>query len=277
MARCGCGAGEGAVIANGPNTVVTGSGTQANPYMIAAHTDCAEARLCLSGTGGVNYNTGSGVISAKISAQLGNLLGLGTDGGLYVAPGTATVATGPGVLGNGSAGNAVRANVATWSFPGTADSGGSRVYTDSTGALRGEPGYHGYYFESRVTRNYASVAVPTAALVNVDTAFTLAVTNPDAYRTVLMVSVREFDALVDLPASARAAAGFDGAEMFRFTNTGTTASQGTHSYSSKMISLGTLAPGASTVLSMQSQLGSGTNGATYTQISMSHRVMLLPT
>jgi hypothetical protein len=275
MARCGCGSSSGGALANGTNTIVTGDGSPGNPYRVAAHTDCAEARACLTGTSGVNFVTGTGVISAKISATPGNALSVVGDG-LLVSPSISTITTGAGLLGTGSVGNPARANVSAWNFPNTADTDGSLIYVDSTGKLRGEPGYHSLVFQNTVTRNYASVAVPAAALVDVDTAFTISVTNTDPDRTMNLVSYREFDFRINLPTTATACAGMDGVETWRLTNTGSTTMTGVHAMATRVVVGATLAPGATTNVSMQSQLGSGTASAVYTQIIMSHRVVLTP-
>lgn len=277
MARCGCGASGGGVIVNGPNTVVTGAGTIASPYQIAAHTDCAEARACLSQGNGIQYTAGTGVIAARLSGTAGNAIVFGGDGGLYASPNNNTVNVGAGILGNGSAGSPVRANVSAWPFPSTSDLGGSGVYTTSGGLLVAEPGYPVYYTESTVTRNFTApaLAVPTAALANVDVPFTFTITNPNNFRSVLVVSEREFDAKLTMPAGGAASVGVDGLEIYRMQNTGSTTMTGVHTYIARRVQeLSALGPGASTTLSMQPMLGAGAASSLVSQFNMAFRVQM---
>lgn len=277
MARCGCGASGGGVIVNGTNTVVTGSGTVASPYQIASHTDCAESRLCNSQGNGIAYNSGTGVIAARLSATGGNAIVFGGDGGLYASPNNNTVNVGPGVIGNGSVGSPVRASIVAWPFPTTADANGSGIYVDSGGVLRGEPGYPVYYTESTVTRNFTApaLAVPTAALANVDVPFTFLITNPSATRSVLVVSEREFDAKLTMPAGGAASVGVDGLEIYRMQNTGSTQMTGVHTYIARRVQeVSSLAPGASTTLSMQPMLGAGAASSLVSQFNMAFRVQM---
>lgn len=280
MARCGCGSSNGGSIANGPNTTVTGSGTPANPYMIAAHTDCAEARACFTAGNGLNINAGTGALTVVLDPNPTNSL-TNSAAGLFVTPSTAAITTGPGLLGTGTGPNPARANIIAWGFPGTADAGGSNIYVDSSGRLRGEPGYRAFYAESRITLNYGpALAVPTGAgMSNVDVPFTYNLVNPDTRRSVTVVEIREFDARLTIPAGGTAASGFNGEEMYRMQNTGSSTMTGVHAYGSRMDQVGTLGPGASMLLSMQPQLGStasGSGGSTCTQINMSHRVLMFP-
>ncbi len=278
MARCGCGATGGGVIVNGTNTVVTGSGTVASPYQIAAHTQCSEARACLSQSNGITYTAGTGVIAARLSTTAGNAIVFGGDGGLYASPNNAVVNSGAGILGNGSVGSPIRANVSTWPFPSTADAGGSGVYVDSGGVLRGAPGYPTYYTESTVTRNFTApaLAVPTAALANIDVPFTFLITNPDAFRSVLVVSDREFDARITMPAGGAASVGVDGIEVYRMMNTGAaTTMTGIHSYISRTVQeVSSLGPGASTTLSMQPMAGAGAASSLISQFNLAFRVRM---
>lgn len=279
MARCGCGNSAGVTIVGGDNTVVSGAGTPISPYSIDAHTDCAEARACFSGSGTIALNAGTGVISAILSAQVGNSMAIGSDGGLYVSPSTNTVTTGAGALGTGTIGNPVRASVTTWGFPSTADAGGTNIYTDSTGRLRGEPGFRSYYLESLVTRNFVApaLAVPAGALVNVDVPFTFLVNNPDPYRNMLVVCHREFDAKLTIPAAGAASYGADGVELGRIQNTGGSTMTGVHAYASRMVQeTSLLVPGGSINLSMQPQLGGGAGATLASQFNMAFRVLLLP-
>lgn len=279
MARCGCGNTGGVSIAAGDNTTVSGAGTPVSPYIIDAHTDCAEARACFSGSGTIDLDAGTGVISAILSAQVGNSMAIGSDGGLFVSPSTNTVTTGPGALGSGTLGDPVRASVTAWGFPSTADAGGTNIYVDSTGRLRGEPPRRTYYVESSVTRNFTApnLAVPAGIMANVDVPFTFNVTNTDTFRSMQVVAIREFDAKLVIPAAGAASAGVDTVETYRMMNTGTTTMTDVHAYSSRMVlETPNLAPGASILLSMQPMLGGGVGASRASQFNMAFRVLLLP-
>ncbi len=87
LARCGCGGGQcNCAIAAGDNVTLSGSGSVANPYVVSASLGCEDVRPCLSGTGGVDYNPGTGVISADLSEQAGNNLTLGRTVGCLCRP-----------------------------------------------------------------------------------------------------------------------------------------------------------------------------------------------
>ncbi|MTE20265.1 hypothetical protein F0L17_14335 [Streptomyces sp. TRM43335] len=86
MARCGCGGSCGCAVAAGENVTITGSGSQANPWIIHAGTDCADVRACLSGGQGIDYEPATGVVRTCLSTDPDNRLVYGTDGCLHVPP-----------------------------------------------------------------------------------------------------------------------------------------------------------------------------------------------
>ncbi|MFM9590692.1 hypothetical protein ACKI16_29320 [Streptomyces scabiei] len=70
----------------GTGATVTGSGSIANPYVVSAdNPDCSVVRACISATTGIAYDPVTGVITADLSGDAGNILTLGGDGGLYAA------------------------------------------------------------------------------------------------------------------------------------------------------------------------------------------------
>jgi hypothetical protein len=89
---------------------LTGAGTAGDPYDVTAavrldatppgggtnliesgadglYVECADVRGCLSEGPGIDYDPATGVIAADISADAGNTIALGADGGLYSAGG----------------------------------------------------------------------------------------------------------------------------------------------------------------------------------------------
>lgn len=86
MARCGCTASEtcNCAVEAGSGVSVTGNGTSANPYVVGIDTiDCSQVRPCIAAGNGATYNSGSGILAARLSNAAGNLMAFGPDGGLY--------------------------------------------------------------------------------------------------------------------------------------------------------------------------------------------------
>ncbi|MFJ5890279.1 hypothetical protein [Streptomyces californicus] len=98
------------------DATVTGTGTDADPFMVSAAVvldpappqggdnllqagadglflECADVRTCFSAGGGASYDATTGVITARPSTDAGNALSLGTDGGLFTPPGDAAEPT----------------------------------------------------------------------------------------------------------------------------------------------------------------------------------------
>jgi hypothetical protein len=265
-------------VTGGDNVTVVGSGTVANPYIVAAHTDCAEARACLAAGNGLAYNPATGVFSAVADPAAGNAL-VSSPTGLYV-PANATVAVACGLTGNGSSGSPLAAKTLPWTFPGTPAATGSLVACDVNGNLRGEPPYHSYYFQLRRTNTFAvgALAVPAGAiLTNVDVSLDLVVTNPDASRSMRVMWKQESRTYVNLPSNSTATTGVNSEEYWSGANNGATALGRMGVYTDKLNeATSSLAPGASTTLSMQAQACRGTGSASIIEIHMSHRVWLMP-
>lgn len=228
LARCGCGGGQcNCAIAAGENVTLSGSGSVANPYVVSATLGCEDVRPCLSGTSGVDYNPAPGVISADLSGQAGNNLTLGSDGGLFVPTGSATVSVGRGLTGNGSGANPVKVSTGSWPYACSADTNGGVVVCDSNGRLRSEPRGKITYQQFFDSRDYPDITVPAAQNTVADT-FSMPVTNTDPCRDAFVLVEREADVYFVLPAGAGAGAGYEGDEMYYLRNSGTSSIVGAH-------------------------------------------------
>ncbi|MEU0947620.1 hypothetical protein ABZ379_33710 [Streptomyces canus] len=98
------------------DTTVTGSGSAADPYEVSAavildpappgggtnlvhagpdgvYVECADVRGCLTAGDGIAYDPATGEIAARPSADAGNTVVFGSDGGLYAAGGGASTPT----------------------------------------------------------------------------------------------------------------------------------------------------------------------------------------
>jgi hypothetical protein len=259
----------------GTNVAVSGSGSAANPYVISSQVPCADVRACLSAGPGINLDQGTGQISADLSGQAGNNLIIGADGGLLVPTAGGQVLTGCGLTGNGAAATPVKANTQTWPYGCSVDTFGGGVYCDSQGRLRSEPRGRISFTSYGESRDYADVAVPAAQNTVLDT-FTVNVTNPDTCRPALVITEREVDVVMVLPAGAAAATGQGGDEMFYLKNTGSSSMVGVHSQSCKVISdTASLAPGGTMPISLSATAGRGAGGAYYYGIIFLLRVLII--
>ncbi|MFF1468059.1 hypothetical protein [Streptomyces mirabilis] len=95
------------------DVTVTGTGTAADPYQVAAavildstppgggsnlleegpgglYVECADVRQCFSAGDGAAYDPATGEFSARLSTDAGNTVAFGADGGLYSTGGTPT-------------------------------------------------------------------------------------------------------------------------------------------------------------------------------------------
>jgi hypothetical protein len=263
------------VVEAGTNVTVSGSGSTANPYVVSAEVPCDAVRACLTGGPGVNFDLGTGEISADISAQAGNNLITNPDGGLYVPTAGGAVLTGCGLTGDGTASAPVAAKTSPWPYPCNVDASGGGVYCDSNGILRSEPrGKISFtsYFENR---DYPDIAVPAAQTTVVDS-FTVNVTNPDTCRPALVLTEREVDVYVVLPAGAGAGTGHGSDEMFYMRNTGSSSIVGAHAQATKLVSeAGMLGPGATMPVTLNATAGRGSGGSYYYQINFIIRALII--
>lgn len=261
----------------GTGTTVTGSGSAGNPYIVNSSTSCAQVRPCLSGINGVNYNSATGVISASLSADPGNNLALGTDTGLYVPAGAATVSVGAcGLSGNGSGGNPLNVKTGAWPYACPVDANAGIVTCDTTGVLRGEPRGRAQIFSQFFNQAFANVPVPAAPNTFVLT-FSGNFTNPDPCHSAAVLLMIEMDVTINFPAGGGEAEwGFDGPdEEGRYRNAGTTLSNSLHWQAQKVRGAGIAAAGATIPLGFDVLLGRGAGGATYNNIQGIVRAMFV--
>jgi hypothetical protein len=274
VARCGCGGGLcNCSVEAGTNVTVSGSGSAANPYVVSADIPCTTVRACLSAGPGVNYDAATGAISADISAQAGNNLVQGPDG-LYVPTGAATVNTGCGLTGDGSAGTPLAVAVGTWPYACDPDTAGGVIVCGSDGVLRGEPRGQVNFAQHTESRTYADLAVPNSLTV-VDT-FSLNITNPDPCRAAIILVEREVDVDFILPAGAGAAYGHDTDQMYYMRNTGSSTMTDVHTQTTKLYqALPALAPGAGALVSLPVSMDRGSGSATYNRIQVFIRAIMI--
>lgn len=276
MARCQCGSGGGTdcscVVQGGTNVTVVGTGSAANPYVVSTAINCADVRPCLSGINGVNYNPATGVISADISTTPGNNLILDGDG-LFVPTGAATVTTGCGILGNGSAGNPVRASTGTWPFACDIDTQGSPIYCRaSDGRLVTDPPVKGAVFSQFVGQTYADLPVPAAAATTVF-GTNLTLSNPDACRAQLFFAILSADVDFRIPPNGSAAYRINNDRQFLYRH-GAGTDIGNISVQTNITAVGTIPAGGTIGVPLDVQLGEGSGGATYDAISTGIRAIV---
>lgn len=252
MARCGCGDGTPASI-----------------------------RALFSASDGVDYNPLTGHFTAAISSLPGNNLTLDGSGDLFVPTGAATVTTGPGILGDGSGGNPVRANVSPWPYPTAPVTGAQGVFVHPvSGLLVSPPPQQVDMVTTTFARNYANLAVNAGgAPVTADTFVTL-LSNPDLNRSAAVLIWREVDMRFTLPGTASTGPSSAGVtvaadETARFFNNGSTTLASLGTQTSKTFESTTLGPGAggSHILAVGTQ--SGTGGATYSRIEVAVHVLYI--
>ena len=237
---------------------------------------CDEVRPCLSAGDGAAYDPATGVISADLSEDAGNNITTGTDGGLFVPTGSATVSTACGLTGNGAAATPLAAAVGTWAFPCDVTANAGNVYCDAEGVLRSEPRGQANFYSFSETRTYADLTVP-AGQDQPGAHFEFDVTNPDTCRPALAVLEREADVDFVLPANGGGAAyGHGTDEMYYVENSGNSVINDAHAHTTKVFALGTpLDPGETRTLTFDVTLGRGKGGATYNRIQAFIRCLLI--
>ncbi|MFJ4469620.1 hypothetical protein ACIP2X_19330 [Streptomyces sp. NPDC089424] len=259
----------------GTNVVVSGSGSAANPYVISAETPCENVRACLSAGDGISFNQATGEIAADLSGQAGNNVTIGPDGGLYVPTAGGAVLSGCGLDGDGTASSPLVVATGTWPYPCNINNYGSVIACDSNGRLRGEPRGSVSFASYSENRSYADIVIPAAQNTVLDS-FTVNVTNPDPCRSALVLTEREIDVYVVLPAGASAGTGQAGDEMYYMRNSGTSTIVGTHAQGTKLLAETTLlAPGATMPVTLNATGGRGAGGAYYYQIHFIIRSLIV--
>jgi hypothetical protein len=256
-----------------PGNTVTFGG-DGGLYAAGGAVDCATVRPCISAGEGVAYDPVTGVIAARPSADAGNAVTFGGDGGLF-APTAATVATACGLTGDGSVGAPLAAAVGAWPYPCDIDTSAGVVVCDGAGNLRSEPRGQVSFTSFTEERTYANLAVP-AGFDQPGDSFATNIVNPDPCRSALVYVEREADVDFILPAGAGAAYGHATDEVFFTRNTGTTTITDLHTQTTKVFALAApLGPGAALPVTFDVTLGRGSGGATYNRIQVSIRVLLI--
>ncbi|MFD6926533.1 hypothetical protein ACFV99_40830 [Streptomyces sp. NPDC059944] len=245
MAQFGCGGPRcTCLVTAGPGVVVTGNGSAGAPYVVeagVAPVSCDDVRPCLSAGPGATYDPATGVIGAEPPV------------------------TGCGLTGDGTAGAPLAVATAAWPYDCPPEDSGTVVVCDADGVLRGEPRGQASFVSYSETRDYPDLEVPTGTTpTDVDTPFTLEVTNPDPCLPALVLVEREADVDFDLPVGAGAGYAQDTDEMVYLRNTGTTAIQDTHVQTTKLYQHTlSLAPGATATVNFPVRLYRCAGGATY--------------
>lgn len=239
-------------------------------------TGASSVRSMLSAQDGVKYNSLTGVFSADISVQPGNNLSLDAFGKLFVPTGAATVTTGAGLLGIGTGGNPVRANVAAWPYVTAPVTGAQGVFVNPVGGqLVSPPIQVANLVQSTITRNYANLAVnTTASPVTADT-FVVTLTNPDPNRSCVVIISREVKMRFGLPVNSQASFSIDGVDVGRQWNFGGTAVSAGGVTQTKMFKSANLGPGASSSYTLTVGTLNGTGASTYSRIDVDINVLYI--
>ncbi|WP_328427915.1 hypothetical protein [Streptomyces sp. NBC_00443] len=280
------------------NNTVTGTGAAGDPYVVTTdvvldpappggganlleagpdglYVECADVRTCFSAGDGAAYDPATGEISARVSADAGNAVTIGGDGGLYAPTGGgATVDTACGLTGDGSPATPLAAAVVAWPYACDVDANAGGVYCDSAGALRSEPRGSITYLQDQQILNPADLVVPTPEDTEVAT-HVLDVPNPDPCRPAFLIMEAEVDADFNLPAGAGAALGIATDEMSYLRNSGATAILDTHIQGTKVVNGGTIPPGGTLTFTLSIRMGRGSGGATYNRVQSFLRAFVI--
>ena len=241
-----------------------------------ADTGAASVRSMLSAQDGVQYNSLTGVFSADISPDAGTNLTLDAFGRLFVPTGSATVSTGPGILGDGSGPNPVRANVASWPYVTAPVTGAQGVFVNPVGGQLVSPPIQVVDFvSSAINRNYAALPVNTTGTAVTADTFTVNLLNPDPNRSAVVIIEREVKVRFGLPAGSQASFSIDGADAGRQWNMGSTAVSLGGLQVTRMFKSANLGPGAASTYSLTVGTLNGTGGSTYSEINVNIRVLYI--
>lgn len=94
MSRCGCSSQCSCIVTGAGGILVTGNGSPSNPYVVTPVGEdpafCAAVGTCLAAIAGPGliYSPASNQLQVKLSADDGNTLSFGSDGGLFDAGGS---------------------------------------------------------------------------------------------------------------------------------------------------------------------------------------------
>ncbi|MFF4385631.1 hypothetical protein ACFY0G_02375 [Streptomyces sp. NPDC001552] len=246
MARCGCGGNKCTCnISAGDNITVTGTGSIANPFVIAAAVECDTIRACISAGPGITYNEATGVISATA----------------VVDP---NVQTACGLEGSGSAGDPLLVTSGAWPYPCDVDTSGSFLYCDGNGVLRTTPPHTATQNVQQTQTAYPNILVPLPDDTQIEIQM-LAVVNPDPCREAFVIVEQEMEISMDMPINSTGASGIGTDDMmFRFNN-GNSPQVSVHSQHTKVIAT-IVGAGVATVTQMRVTAGRGTGGATIERV-----------
>lgn len=234
--------------------------------MVNSVTNCAQVRACLSDGNGINYNSTTGVISACRSTDVNNQLVFGSDGCLYVPPGTTTVQSACGIAGNGSSGNPLRVITANWPFL-CDESAGSDIYCDpTTEQLRGRPVPQAAFTTELVDQTFPNTLVPAAPTTVLTPSRTIF--NPSSCLPAIVFVEVEVDVDFDIPPGGAAAYTIGTDVMYRMVNTGTTTMNTIHTQTTKVVPFGTIPAGGSAPYSFDVMVQEGAGGATYDRVQV---------
>lgn len=235
--------GAPASLEAGDNVTVTGLGTVGDPFVITALTDCTEVRNCISAGPGITYNPGTGVISSD---------------------GSSIVNTACGLDGDGSAGSPLTITSGAWPYPCDVTARGTPVYCDANGQIRTTPPHTATQNVQQTQTAYPDVLVPNPDDTQIEIQM-IAVVNPDPCRPAFVIIEQEVEASVDMPIGSTANWGIGTDDMvFRFNN-GNSPQVNVTSQHTKVIAT-IVGAGVATVTQMRVTMGRGTGGATYDRI-----------
>ncbi|MFC8466016.1 hypothetical protein [Streptomyces sp. NPDC057250] len=266
---------------------LTGNGTTATPYVLSSvvrldatppgggtnligsgadglYVQCAQVRTCFSEGDGIDYDPTTGVIEADLSTDAGNNLAIGTDGGLFVPTGAATVNIGCGLAGDGSGGAPLNVPVAGWPFPCDVDIEAGDLYCDANGRLRTAPPGGFDRVVQQTQTNYPDLLVPNPVNTQVEMQ-SISITNPSTCRPAFVLIEQEVEVSVDLPVGATAEWGIGTDAMVYVYNNGNSAQNNVHSQHTKVVST-IIPPGGVQAAPMRVTMGRGTGGATYNRV-----------
>jgi len=279
---------------------VTGNGSASNPYVVSAliSGDAGNA-MVIGGDGGL-YAAGGGGSGGLTTVAIQDtpcidLSGLGTApqplraapiiaptaGNLLACAANglqASLTVGAcGLQGAGTAASPLAAKVSAWPYPCPIDAQAGLVYCDSGGTLRSEPRGKTEYFTTTLNQTYANLAVPTTTTTGGTTVETrsLSVTNPDACRPALAITMTELDVDFVIPAGGRAGMFMYGDETYRFENRGSATVSNVHTQTTKVVGNTIVPPGATQNIDLVIGLGFGLAGATYNRIQSFIRAVLI--
>ncbi|MFF3441725.1 hypothetical protein [Streptosporangium sp. NPDC002721] len=182
-----------------------------------------------------------------------------------------------GLQGAGTAASPLAARVTAWPYACPVDANAGAVYCDSTGALRSEPRGKAEYFTTSANQTYANVAVPATTATGGTTIETrsLSVTNPDACRPALAITMTELDIDFIIPAGGRAGMFMYGDETYRFENRGSATVSNVHTQTTKVVGNTIIPAGGTQNIDLVIGLGFGLGGATYNRIQSFIRAVLI--